>query len=416
MKRRRTSGFPNRIRVEHVGKELLVLDPHRGLLHRIAGYEARLIAQGVTEPFIGALGQDVMDAVVGALESQRWDRRKVIGSASALTAAGISTLFLPAAAAASSFDVFVGGNYANSIQLTPTSGDWAEMDSGTAESTVFRRAYGRLPIPDGVTTVQVVVTATNGTVAAYEDTGGGNYPGPAIYGGQPGRGARALATFDLPPDDTSRRLVLVFSGSAEWNRSAGGSGGSAAGVGFVSDERARWMLVAGAGGGAGNAGVTGYPNASYDTSGTYTYVGGDGGDAGVGGAAQDGGTGTRDGVAYGRGGAGATTSTFGTGGSGGPGIDGFSGGSPEGPSFASRDSELPQGGNPGNDAYNNPAGNGGSGFYSGGGGETGGVGAGGGGGGGSSFRDGLTTTLNAKVLMELTNRDFALGPSIEVYY
>lgn len=409
-----SSGIPGRIRVQHVGKELLVLDPDRGVLHRIAGFEARLIAQGVTGPFADALGQEVLDAVVGALGAQRWDRRKVIGSASALTAAGISTLFLPAAAAASSFDTFVGANFSNSIQLTPTSGDWAQMDTGSAQPSVFHSAYGRLPIPGSVTTIQVAVTATNGTVAAYQDTGAGNYAGPALYGGQAGRGARALASFELPPDDQPR-LVLVFSGSKEWDRAAGGSGGSAAGVGFVSSQRSRWLLVAGAGGGAGNAGITGYPDASYDTSGQYTYAGGDGGDAGIGGAAQDGGTGTRDGVAYGRGGAGATTSTFGTGGSGGPGIDGFVGGSPKGPAYSSSGTSLPRGGGPGNDAYANPAGNGGGGLYSGGGGETGNVGAGGGGGGGSSYRDGLLAAPG-KAVMELTNRDFALGPTIEIYY
>ncbi len=373
-----------------------------------------MLAAGNVEPFLATLGPEVAQAVMSALAVRRWDRRTLLPRGSML-AAGVTTLLLPSAvAAASPLDANIGalaGFEEGSLEFAANSSTLNALPVKSLGASVNASAYGRWPVPGGVTLVQVVAYSTSETVAAY-DTESASSPGPSPYAGQPGRGVQAVGTFVLPAD-RNQYLTISFSGSQLWSSWSGGAGGSAVGVGLLDFQlgaTAR-LLVAGAGGGAGNAGVSGNPPV-YDRSGTRTYAGGNGGDAGAG---------TRDGVIAGRGGAGATTSAPGAGGSGGLSIEGFVGGSPRGPADSSSGTSLGRGGTPGNDARNHPGGNGGGGLYGGGGGETDSTsglasGAGGGGGGGSSYLNPTYLDGARASRLMLTNRAYDLGPTVAIYW
>lgn len=427
-----SKGLPDRIRVELAADDVVVFDPDRGVAHRIAQLEARMLADGQADPFLATLGPEVAEAVTAALSVQRWDRRTLLGSGSALAAAGVATLLLPSAvAAASPFDQNIGslGGF-DEGEIVFTAVDGGTLTTSTdpffvsTGSTVNFRAHGRWTIPSGVERVQIVAYSTSGTTAFALNSS----TEPSPYTGQPGRGVQAVGTFELP-SGANRYLGIFFSGATQWAGSetpSGGAGGSGVGAAFIDagTSTVAWLLVAGGGGGAGDARTWRNDPARYldaGAGGSAVHVGGDGGDAGTGGAAQAGGPGTVDGVADGRGGGGATLSAFGAKGSGGAGIDGFAGTAFAGPTTTMSNSSqfansLGFGGGQAN-TLSLPGGNGGGGLYGGGGGEAGSSGyAGGGGGGGSSllnatYLDGL---VPSRILR--TNRAHALGPTIAVYW
>ena len=433
---RPSGGVPDRIRVEVIGSDVVVLDPDRGIVHRIAPLEAQMLAAGHVEPFIASLGAEVTEAVVTALSVRRWDRRTLLGSGSALVAAGVTTLLLPSAvAAASPFDENIGslgGFEAGTISFTSVEGGALTTSTSpnyvvpSGLSTVNTRAHGRWTIPTGVTRIQIVAYSTSGTTAFALDSS----TEPSPYTGQPGRGVQAVGTFELP-DAATRYLGIFFSGSTRWGETpSGGFGASAVGAAFINGttNTVAWLLVAGGGGGAGDARTwRNEPPRYLDPSpaGT-THVGGNGGDAGTGGAAQAGGGGTADGGVDGRGGGGGTLSAVGAKGSGGAGIDGNDGNPSYGPTVGMNiatvtTNSLGSGGTPAN-TNSLPGGNGGGGLFGGGGGEAGSTGvsgarlAGGGGGGGSSLLNATYLDTSAASRLMLTNRSYSLGPTIALYW
>jgi len=430
---RAVGGIPDRIRVEVIGSDIVALDPDRGIVHRIAPLEAQMLAAGHVEPFLASLGAEVTEAVVTALSVRRWDRRTLLGSGSALVAAGVTTLLLPSAvAAASLFDANIGslGGFEDGA-ATFTSVEGSAIDDTNPKFieasgfTVNARAHGRWTIPTGVTRIQIVAYSTSGTTAFALDSS----TEPSPFTGQPGRGVQAVGTFDLP-DAGTRYLGIYFSGSQRWASNetpSGGYGASAVGATFINDAgTVEWLLVAGGGGGAGDARtlrpLTGDPQYLDASPPGTTHVGGNGGDAGTGGAAKAGGGGTADGVVDGRGGGGGTLSAVGAKGEGGSGVDGFAGN----PSYADRFmsnsnafvNSLGRGGGQSN-TFSLPGGNGGGGFFGGGGGEAGSSGggrAGGGGGGGSSMLNATYLDTSAASRLMLTNRSYSLGPTISLYW
>ena len=401
----------DRIRVECGPDGLRALDPDRGLVHRVLPADASAIAAGHADAYGDQLRGEVLDAVEQALAAPRWDRRRVLSSSAALAGAGIATVVLPSFAAASSVGgVAFGSGFTGSIEVTPT--DLSAL-TGTyidGPSNVYARAYGQWVVPAGVTTVQVIATGTSGGLAGLTGT-----PSPAPYTGAAGAGAQAVGTFSVTEGHT---LVVVFSGSQRWGSGfAGGDGGSAAGVGDLgTGSSGDWLIVGGGGGGGAQAGVTSNTPTYDSVAGAYTrdYVGGDGGDAGTGGAAAAGLTGSGTAAtSTSTGGGGGTLSAVGSGGVGA--INGSSGGTPSGPTNQGSGTALGVGGQSGNNTAS--GGHGGGGLYGGGAGaSTGFRGAAGGGGGGSSYLRTARLAPGTPSEIELLNRAVASGPRVIIYY
>jgi hypothetical protein len=401
---------PDRVRVERLGDELLVLDPERGVVHRIAAVDVRAIAAGHAAAYEGAMSAPALDAVVQALGAPRWDRRRVLASGAALVGAGVATVLLPSAAAAASLAIMgvaFGTGFDNEFTVQADTVNTAL--SGTTQAfSVNTAAYGRWEVPSGVTEIQVVIATTMGTIAART---GQDAPSP--YTGQPGRGVLAAATFTVTPGFL---LAVKFSGARDWSTEGAGAGGGAVGIGepiFNGNGSGQWLLVGGAGGGAGDAGK----NPNFTVGNRYRDVGslgGNGGDAGRGGTANSGENGVNKGDVGGIGGAGASTSAAGLGGTGNG--DGQVGGSPSVPGTNNNETTLGIGGQTQN-TTNNGGGNGGCGYYGGGSGGGGTLeGAGGGGGGGSSFINLGRRAAGSASKFDSLSRNFDLGPSITVYW
>lgn len=397
--------LPERIRVEWSGEDLLAFDPSRGRIHRITPFDARMLRDGRPALYEPHLPGDVLDAVVRALHDRDWDRRRVLASSGALAAAGITTVLLPSAALATSIGLPTS-SYSNSLELTPTS--LPGLTSTRVGASLLSEAFGVWEVPTGVTRVEVVAIGSSGGPAGID------WPGqtsPSPYTGVEGRGVRITASLSVTP---GHRLVMAFSGSVTKDGQSGGYGGAAAAIGDLgAGSEGDWVLVAGGGGGAGQAGITGFPSVSYTTG---DYLGGDGGDAGTGATAQTGGTGSGAdaGTSVGSGGGGATTSAAGAVGVG-PSQNGNPGTGPSGPTSVANTTALGRGGT----MYPNTAsgGGGGSGLYGGGsGGPTGYNGAAGGGGGGSSLLDNSRLVDGRVSSIELVNRSVLDGAAIRIFY
>jgi hypothetical protein len=395
--------FPERIRVERSGDELLVLDPERGLLHRVLPLDARAIAESRDLPHYAAtLGPVVLDAVQRALSEQRWDRRRVLASSAVAAAAGITTVLLPSAVMALSVGgVAFGRDYENgAFLLNPQNiASTAGISNSISGGTLTGGGAGRWFVPAGITQVEILAIGTDGS------------EGPGREG-RNGLGGTAAAVGGRFPVAQGEILLITFRASLGRGDSAG-FGGAAAGVAvYRSASLSEWLVVAGGGGGGGRDGSTD-PGESY--------VGGRGGDAGTGADAGSGQAGQYSGtgspLSLGAGGAGATLSAPGTG--GGVSVDalqGGTGGSPATLTFEAKADMLGRGGEPGNATYNGGAG--GAGLYGGGAGQgvatTGVTGAGGG---GSSY---LNTPKLAPVSPGSTIGPFSRpreqGAYIAIYY
>jgi hypothetical protein len=397
--------LPERIRVEWSGDDLLALDASRGVVHRIAAFDVRMLREGHVTAYEAHLPADVLEAVVRALHDGRWDRRRVLTTSGALAATGIATMLLPSAALAASVGLPFN-SYSASTALTPTS--LPDLTSRVVGADLLSNAFGLWEVPTGVTQVEVVAIGTSGGPAGIDFAG---QPSPSPYTGLEGLGARIVATLSVTP---GHRLVIAFSGSARRGGDAGGFGGSAAAIGDLgSGSSGEWLLVAGGGGGAGQAGLS--SNSAYAASGDY--LGGNGGDAGIGGNAGPGtaGSGASAGTTIGQGGGGATTTEVGAAGAGTSGLNGNPGGESLGPTSTSGTTRV----GPGGALFNNTAsgGGGGAGLFGGGsGGPTGFFGAAGGGGGGVSFLRSARLVSGRQSSTELVNRSVLQGPAISLFY
>lgn len=402
----RPTPFPERIRVERVGADLLVLDPVQGRLHRILPHDARAITEGIEpEHYLRLLGPDAYEAVIRALHEQRWDRRRVLTSAAAAAAAGITTTLLPSAVLALS----VGGvSYGSSAEngsfiLDPVTIGSSGLSSASSSGSLTGGGVARWEVPEGVTLVEVLAIGTDGG------------PGPGREG-RVGSGGSAAAVGGRFPVSAGDWLHINFTAGA--SRSNGGPAGSAAAVGWhrTSDGANAWLVVAGGGGGGGRDGSSD-PGADY--------VGGDGGDAGTGAAAGSGQAGQYIGggsaaLALGGGGGGGTLSTVGLGaGSNGNSLDGQDGGTPlTGDMYFTSSTyvRLGAGGSAGNNTYG--GGNGAAGLYGGGGGEgVASTGVTGGGGGGSSYLN--TAALDSSSPGSTIGpyaRAYEQGPYLAIHY
>jgi len=338
-----------------------------------------------------------------------WDRRRILTSSGALAAAGITSALLPSAASAASVGLPFN-SFSSSVIITPT--NLPGLTSTRAGFTPLDSAYGIWEVPDGVTRVEVVAVGTSGGPAGI-DWGVGQ-PSPSPFTGVPGRGARIVASLTVTP---GHRLVIAFSGSARRDGQSGGYGGSAAAVGDLgTGSSGEWLLVAGGGGGAGQAGIKGI-SLEYAAGTTDEFLGGDGGDAGtVADAAAGGaGSGSSAGTSIGQGGGGATTTEVGAAGTGLSGSNGNAGTTSLGPTSLTGSTMVGQGGA----LFNNTAsgGGGGGGLFGGGsGGPTGFNGAAGGGGGGASFLRSSRLAGDRQNSIELVDRSVLDGPGINLYF
>jgi hypothetical protein len=399
----------DRIRIERGPDGIRALDPERGVVHRILPADARGIASGHAHSLANHLRPEVLEGVVQAVARPRWDRRRVLHSSAALASAGISSVLLPSAAAASSVGgVAFGAGFASSFEATPT--DLSDLSSTSGGGTAYASAYGQWVVPAGVSLIQIIATGTSGGLAGI-----GGTPSPSPYSGGVGSGAQAVGTFSVTPGHT---LVVAFSGSQNRSSVAGGYGGSAAGVGDIgTGTSGSWLIVAGGGGGGGQGGVSSNTPTYANVAGLYTrdYRGGDGGDAGTGGGAAPGltGSGADAGANVGTGGGGGTLVAGGAGGTGS--AAGGGGGSSQGPTSAAGTTSLGVGGV----HYQNTSagGNGGGGLHGGGaGGSTFFNGSPGGGGGGSSYLRTARLAPGTPSEIELLNRAIASGPRVIIYY
>ncbi len=406
MAARPTPRLPERIRIEAVGDELLVLDPARGRLHRVLPHDARAIADGRdVDHYLRVLGPDALDAVIGALQDRRWDRRRVLTSAAAAAAAGITTTLLPSAVLALSVGgVAYGRNVENgSFILDPVTIATSGLNSASSSGTLTGSGVARWQVPDGVTRVEILAIGSDGG------------PGPGREG-RVGTGGSAAAVGGRFPVTAGDWLHINFTPGA--SRSNGGPAGSAAAVGWhrTADGANAWLVVAGGGGGGGRDGSSD-PGADY--------VGGDGGDAGTGASAGSGQAGQYVGggsatLPLGGGGGGGTLSTAGIGaGSNGDARDGEDGGTPLTGDMYFTSSiyvRLGGGGSAGNNTYG--GGNGAAGLYGGGAGEgVGSTGVTGGGGGGSSYLN--TVALDSASPGSTIGpyaRPYEQGPYLAIYY
>jgi len=339
-----------------------------------------------------------------------WDRRRILTSTGALAAAGITSALLPSAALAASVGLPFN-SFSSSVFLTPTS--LPGLTSTRVGLSPLSGAYGIWEVPDGVTRVEVVAIGTSGGPAGI-DWGEGQ-PSPSPYTGDPGRGARVVASLTVTP---GHRLVIAFSGSVRRDGQSGGYGGSAAAIGDLgTGSEGEWLLVAGGGGGAGQAGITNLSGGGTGYATTGDFRGGDGGDAGTTGDADAGGTGSGSsaGTNVGQGGGGGTMTAGGAAGDGLFGLTGNPGAASIGPTSNPNTTTVGLGGA----LYNNTAagGGGGSGLFGGGsGGPVGNNGAAGGGGGGSSFLRTSRLDGGRQSSIELVDRSVLDGPGINLYF
>lgn len=395
--------IPDRIRIEWSGDDLLALDPSRGVVHRIAAFDVRMLRDGHTSAYEMHLPAEVLETVVLALHDRRWDRRRVLTTSSALAATGIVTLLLPSAALAASVGLPFN-SFSESFAFTPT--NLTGLTNTSVATDPMNSAFGLWEVPAGVNQVEVVAIGTSGGPAGIDSAG---LPSPSPFTGVEGLGARVVATLSVTP---GHRLVIAFSDAVRRGGDAGGYGGSAAAIGDLgSGSSGEWLLVAGGGGGAGQAGVTLNSYASGD------YRGGDGGNAGTVGVADAGtaGSGADAGATIGQGGGGATTTTVGAAGTGSGGANGNAGSGPIGPTSLNGTTRVGRGG----ELFNNVAsgGGGGSGLFGGGsGGATPFNGAAGGGGGGASFLRATRQVSGRQSSIVLVNRSVLQGPGISLFF
>jgi hypothetical protein len=344
----------SRFRVEILDDDVLVLDTHLHLIHRIHGTDVDDLLAGRPSTAAGHLPAESLPALGAALDGRPVARRRVLMSGGALAASGIVTLGLPFAAAAAS----------RAIGVYPPDADVTVFNGNTTGNETYNHTAG---VSGG--TVRILLRATNG----------GN--GGTSQAGVGGAGSYVAVTLSSVPTSGGYLRFRPGLGGDAGPTSAttdtslfGGDGGQGVGVAWVpSSGSLTWLAVAGGGGGAGG--------------------GVDGGDYG-----QPGGGGTRGGGA-------GTTSSAGAAGTGGhSGIirEAKAGGGPVTdpaagqPAIGSRSSVsiAVAGTNLGGSAEiselssRQQGGGGGAGYYQGGGGLTNSVAGaadGGGGGGGSNY-------------------------------
>ena len=227
----------SRFRVEILDDDVLVLDTHEHLIHRIPGAVVDDLVAGRRPAAGGHLPAAALPALRAALAGRPMARRRVLLSGGALAASDIVTLGLPFAAAAAS----------RAIGVYPGDADVTVFDGNTTGNATYNHTAG---VAGG--TARILLRATNGGGGGANQTGSG------------GRGAYVAITLSDVPAGTAATLgaYLRFrsgqggDGGQEFPSTLdaatfGGEGGQGVGVGWYAGSTMTWLAVAGGGGGAG---------------------------------------------------------------------------------------------------------------------------------------------------------------------